>query len=95
MRPADYDQAVEAARQWIAEHGRYPQQQEWEHQAPDRPTTRTIKRRWGWEQLMREAAGSGHLGVVLHDLVGEDGQRWEPSVGAVRTLPIVEIHPAG
>jgi hypothetical protein len=64
MRPADYDQAVEAARRWIAENGRYPQQQEWEHQAPGRPTTRTIKRRWGWEQLMREAAGSGHLGPV-------------------------------
>jgi Homing endonuclease associated repeat len=57
MRPADYDQAVEAARRWIAEHGRYPQQQEWEHRALGRPTTRTIKRRWGWEQLMREAAG--------------------------------------
>jgi hypothetical protein len=64
MRPADYDQAVEAARRWTAENGRYPQQQEWEHQAPGRPTTRTIKRRWGWEQLMREAAGSGHLGPV-------------------------------
>jgi hypothetical protein len=56
------DQAVEAARRWIAEHGRYPQQQEWEYQAPGRPTTRTIKRRWGWEQLMREAAGNGRLG---------------------------------
>ena len=62
MRPADYEQAVEAARRSIAEHGRYLQQQEWEHRAPGQPTTRTIKRRWGWEQLMREAAGSGHLG---------------------------------
>src|SRR5437588_5034235 len=62
MRPADYDQAVEAARHWIAEHERYPQQQEWEHRAPGRPTTRTIKRRWGWEELMREAAGNGRLG---------------------------------
>jgi hypothetical protein len=25
MRRADYEQAVEAARRWIAEHGRYPQ----------------------------------------------------------------------
>src|SRR2546423_10392026 len=24
MRRADYDQALEAARRWIAEHGRYP-----------------------------------------------------------------------
>ncbi|MBJ7598180.1 hypothetical protein [Candidatus Nephthysia bennettiae] len=62
MQRADYDQALEAARQWIAEHGRFPQQQEWEYQAAGRPTTRTIKRRWGWEQLMREAAGSDHLG---------------------------------
>ncbi len=58
-RRADYDQAVDAARRWIAEHGRYPQQQEWEHRAPGRPTTRTIKRRWGWVELMRAAAGAG------------------------------------
>jgi hypothetical protein len=62
MRLADYGWAVEAARLWIAEHGRYPTPQEWEYQAPGRPTTRTIKRRWGWEQLMREAAGNAHLG---------------------------------
>jgi hypothetical protein len=61
MQRADYEQAVEAARRWIAEHGRYPQQ-EWEHWAPGRPTTRTVKRRWGWEELMREAAGDGRLG---------------------------------
>src|SRR3989440_9347306 len=51
MRRADYEQAVEAARRWIAEHGRYPQQQEWEHRAPGRPSTRTIKRRWAWESI--------------------------------------------
>jgi Homing endonuclease associated repeat len=27
-----------------------------------RPTTHTIKRRWGGEELMREAAGDGRLG---------------------------------
>jgi Homing endonuclease associated repeat len=54
MQRADYDQAVEAARRWIAEQGRYPQQQEWEHRAPGRP----IARRWGWDQLMRAAAGA-------------------------------------
>jgi hypothetical protein len=55
MRPTKYEQAVEAARRWIAEHCRYPQQQEWEHRAPGRPT----KRRWGWDELMRAAAGAG------------------------------------
>jgi hypothetical protein len=58
MQRSDYGQAVDAARRWIADHGRYPQQQEWEHSAAGRPTTRTIKRRWGWEELMRVAAGA-------------------------------------
>jgi hypothetical protein len=62
MLRADYRQALKAARRWIAERGRYPQQQEREHWAPGRPTTRTIKLRWGWEELMREAAGNGRLG---------------------------------
>ncbi|MDQ6898066.1 MAG: hypothetical protein M3072_00895 [Candidatus Dormibacteraeota bacterium] len=59
MQQATYEDALEAARRWIAEHGRYPQQQEWGHRAPGRPTTRTIKRRWGWDELMRAAAGAG------------------------------------
>jgi hypothetical protein len=59
MQRADYEQAVEAARRWISEHGRYPQQQECEHRTPGPPTTRTIKRRWGWEEPMRAAAGAG------------------------------------
>ena len=58
MQRADYEQAVEAARRWIAEHGRYPQQQEWEHRAPGRPTTRMIKRRWGWEELINRRGRS-------------------------------------
>jgi hypothetical protein len=35
------------------------------------------------------------LGVVLHDLLSQSGHRREPSVGAVRTLVIVEVHPGG
>jgi len=57
MRRADYEQTLEATRRWIAEHGRYPQQNEWEGAWP--PTTRTIKRRWGWEELMTAATGDG------------------------------------
>jgi hypothetical protein len=61
MQRAEYEQAVEAARRWIAEHGRYPQQQEWEHwgawaaNPPDHQAT------LGWEELMWEAAGDGRL----------------------------------
>ena len=62
MQRADYDQAVEAARRWIAEHERYPQQQEWEHWAPGRPTTRTIKRRWGLGAADAGGGRDGRLG---------------------------------
>jgi hypothetical protein len=31
MQPADYDQALGAARRWIQEHGRYPLPAEWEY----------------------------------------------------------------
>jgi hypothetical protein len=40
MRRADYDQALEAARRWIAEHGRYHIKQEcerWGARPADRP----------------------------------------------------------
>jgi CRISPR-associated protein Csx17 len=37
----------------------FAKQNEWEPWAPYRPTMRTIKRRWGWDELMRDAAGDG------------------------------------
>jgi hypothetical protein len=53
MRPAARDQALHAVRQFHAEHGRLPRQQEWEHATPDRPCPRTIERRWGWRKDSR------------------------------------------
>jgi hypothetical protein len=58
MQAADYEQALEAVREWCAVHGRLPQPWEWEKAARGRPTTRTIRRRrWVWDQLMLEATG--------------------------------------
>src|SRR2546423_4080924 len=57
MRPADYEDAVEAVREWHAMHGRLPRRPEWEKAERGRPTTRTIDRRWGWDKLMAEASG--------------------------------------
>src|SRR5437870_2767386 len=58
MQAADYEQALEAVREWYAVHGRLPQPREWEKAARGRPTTRTIRRRrGGWNQLMGEATG--------------------------------------
>jgi hypothetical protein len=58
MLVADYEQALEAVREWYETHGRLPRPLEWEMAARGRPTTRTIRRRrWGWNQLMLEATG--------------------------------------
>ena len=51
MQRADYGQAIEAARCGIAQSGRYPNSRNGSIRRPGVPTTRTIKRRWGWEQL--------------------------------------------
>jgi hypothetical protein len=59
MRAADYEQALEAVREWYAVHGRLPQAWEWEGAARGRPTTRTIRRRrWDWNQLMQPHGGA-------------------------------------
>jgi hypothetical protein len=57
VRHASYYETVMAARKWIAQHGHFPTQHEWERAALGRPSTRTIRRRWGWEELMADAAG--------------------------------------
>jgi hypothetical protein len=57
MRRADYEEAIEAVREWYAKHGRMPRRPEWERAARGRPTTRTIDRRWGWDRLMAKASG--------------------------------------
>jgi hypothetical protein len=67
MRPAARDQALDAVRQFHAEHGRLPRQQEWSHATADRPCTRTIERRWGWRSLLdrgdrRRGGRAGALG---------------------------------
>ncbi len=57
MRRADYEEAIEAVREWYAKHGQLPRRPEWERAERGRPTTRTINRRWGWDRLMAEASG--------------------------------------
>jgi hypothetical protein len=69
MRPADYEQALDAVREWYEEHGRLPGPQEGEKSARGRPTTRTIRRRgWGWDQLMLEATGRDPSEVVEEEV---------------------------
>jgi hypothetical protein len=69
MRPAEYEQALEAVREWYAVHGRLPQPREWEKAARGRPTSRTIRRRrWHWDQLMAEATGVDPVNVMVEEL---------------------------
>jgi hypothetical protein len=46
-----------AMRTLVAEYGRLRARREWESAAPGRPSTRTIDRRWGWQELIAEASG--------------------------------------
>jgi hypothetical protein len=69
MQAADYEQALEAVREWYAVRGRLPRPREWETAARGRPTTRTIRRRrWGWDQLMAEATGMDPAEVMEEEL---------------------------
>jgi hypothetical protein len=55
MRFASRDQVVALVREFYDRHGRLPFKQEWEHADGERPTRRTIERRWGWEELLADA----------------------------------------
>lgn len=57
MRAADRAATVRAMQAWVAEYGRLPTRREWEAAAPGRPSTRTVDRRWGWQELIAEASG--------------------------------------
>ena len=56
-RMVEYEEVVEAARCWLGVHGRLPTQREWDQGRPEQPCSRTIRRRWSWEQVMSDAAG--------------------------------------
>ena len=51
------DQALDAVREFHAEHGRMPRWREWEQATASRPCAKTIERRWGWRELLAEAIG--------------------------------------
>jgi hypothetical protein len=76
--PPPATRALDAVRQFYAEHGRLPQRREWEYAIRDRPCARTIDRRWGWRNLLAEAIGVEPDGLDL----------WEAAVAyrAVRML---------
>jgi hypothetical protein len=57
MQAADYDRALEAARRWIAEHGRCPRQREWEASTSWHVSRRTYERQFGsWRRACETAA---------------------------------------
>jgi hypothetical protein len=63
--PPPATRALDAVRQFYAEHGRLPQRREWEYAIRDRPCARTIDRRWGWRNLLAEAIGVEPDGLDL------------------------------
>jgi hypothetical protein len=63
VRPAARDQALDAIRDFHAEHGRLPQWEEWDRATPGRPCARTFQRRWGWQELCVEAIGDDAAGL--------------------------------
>ena len=68
VRPANYQQAIEAVQEWYAKHGQLPKRQEWQRGARGRPTARTIDQRWGWDKLMAKASGRRPAQLRLAEL---------------------------
>jgi hypothetical protein len=57
--PHDRDEVVTAIRRWYARHGRPPSQKDWDGWMPEAlPSTRTIRRRFGWRSVLHEALGA-------------------------------------
>ena len=54
---ASREQALDAVRDFHADHGRLPRWREWERATSARPCAKTIERRWGWRELLAEAIG--------------------------------------
>ena len=57
MRPISRSVALAQMQQWIDEHRRLPSWSDWEHAALDRPSAKTIARRWGWAAFRAAAVG--------------------------------------
>jgi hypothetical protein len=68
VRAADRAATLAAMQAWVAEYDHLPTRREWEVATPGRPSTRTIDRRWGWQELIAEAS-SRRLDAVLSENV--------------------------
>ncbi len=71
--PFPHWQALDAMRNWCVKNGRPPREAEWARATLDRPAARTVRRRWGWYQLIADALGIG-LDELL-ELGGQPGYR--------------------
>ena len=56
-------------RAWIHVHGQLPHERDWERAEEGRPCARTVRRRWGWYELMADA-----LDVDLAEILELQGQ---------------------
>ena len=59
-------------RAWVRALGRLPCTRDWEHAASGRPCARTVRRRWGWYELMADA-----LDIDLAEILELEGQLLE------------------